>query len=138
MNNKLKLINDAYDALRWAFDHCTINHAEKLLELCKEEERGHRGFMDGFNRCHPGAIGVTQAAKLFAVKRVAEYLLGAEYPKGKDYLHTQKSCFLAAAMRDEFHNEIQEAWRNFDLKELAALDYTDYVKVRMEQAGALR
>ncbi len=138
MNNKLKLINDAFDALRWAFDHCTINHAEKLLKLCKEEERGHRGFMDGFARCHPGAIGVTQAAKLFAVKRVAEYLQKRDsFPSGKDYLHTHKSCFIAAGMVDEFSSDIQKAWQSFDVQELAALNYTDFVKVRMEQAGAL-
>ncbi len=139
MNTKLKLINDAYDALRWAFDHCTINWADKLLDLCKEEERGHRGFMDGFNRCHPDAIGVTQAAKLFAVKRVAEYLQKRDsFPSGKDYLHMQKSCFLAAGMVDEFSSDIQRAWQSFDVQQLAALDYTEFVKVRMEQTGAVR
>ncbi len=123
MNTQLKLIDDAYDALRWAFDNQTVNWAEKLVEKCKEEERGHRGFMPDFAR-------VTGAAKLFAVKRVAEYLLKPEYPSGKEYLHTQTSCFIAAGMVDEFGAEIRKAWAGFDLKALAALNYTDFVKVQ--------
>ncbi len=130
MNKKLKLINDAFDALRWTFDHCNVNHAETLLELCKQEENGHRGFMDGFARCHPDAISITQAAKLFAVKRIAGYLLGEKFPQGKDYLHTHKSCFLAAGIVDEFAQEVRTEWSKFDLYELAALDYTEFVKVR--------
>lgn len=131
MKTKLKLINDAFDALRWAFDHCSPNHAEKLLDLCKEEERGHRGFLPDFNLHHtPETIGVSQAAKLFAVKRVAEYLNGEKFPAGKDYLHTQKSCFYAAGMVDEYAAEIRAAWSKFDLAALAALDYTEFVKVK--------
>ncbi len=129
--NKLKLIADAFDALRWAFDHCTVNYAETLLDKCKEEEKSHRGFMPDFTRCHtPDTITITQAAKLFAVKRVAEYLLKPEFPKGKDYLHMQRSCFIAAGMVDEYADTIRKAWREFDLIALAALDYTEFVKIR--------
>ncbi len=132
MNTQLKLIDDAYEALRWAFDNQTVNWAEKLVEKCKEEERGHRGFLPDFACYHPGAISVTGAAKLFAVKRVAEYLLGDcrhGFPVGKDYLHTQKSCFIAAGMADEFGDEIRKAWTDFDMGVLASLNYTDFVKV---------
>ncbi len=128
MNTQLTFIDKAYEALRWAFDNQSPNWAEKLLEKCKEEERGHRGFMPDFARYHPGAISVTGAAKLFAVKRVAEYLLGEKYPSGQAYLHTQTSCFIAAGMADEFGAEIRKAWAEFDLKALAALNYTDFVK----------
>lgn len=116
MKSQLKLINETFDALRWAFDSCSPNHAEKLLDICKEEERGHRGFMPKY---HDSPITVTQSAKLFAVKRVAEYLLKPEFPKGKDYLHFQKSCFYAAGMVDEFASDIRKAWSAFDLATLA-------------------
>jgi len=134
MNAQLKLINDAFDALRWSFDHCSPNWADKLLDKCKEEERGHRGCLPDFTRYHtPETISVVQAAKLFAVKRVAEYLQKRDsFPSGKDYLHTQKSCFIAAGMVDEFSSDIQRAWQSFDVQELAALNYTDFVKVRRE------
>lgn len=131
MNPQLKLINEAFDALRWAFDHCSPNHAEKLLAMCNEEERGHRGFMPDFTKYHtPDTISVNQAAKLFAVKRVAEYMQGEKFPTGKDYLHCQKSCFYAAGMVDEFRNEILAAWQKFNYLELVAIDYTDFVKTR--------
>lgn len=128
MNTQLKLIGDAWDALRWALDNKTINWAEKLFEKCKEEERGHRGFLSDFALYHPKAISMTQAAKLFAVRRVAEYLLKPKYPGGKEYLHTQTSCFIAAGIADEFGAEIRKAWTDFDLKVLAALNYTDFIK----------
>lgn len=131
MKTQLKLINDAFDALRWAFDHCSPNHAERLFDLCKEEERGHRGFLPDFNLHHtPETIGVTQAAKLFAVKRVAEYLEGERMPAGKDYLHFQKSAFYAAGMVDEYSKEIKAAWVKLYVPALASLNYTDYVKTR--------
>lgn len=127
----LKLINQAFDALRWAFDSSWHNYAEQLLRQCLEEEKGHRGFAPDFKGHHTDAtISAKQAAKLFAVKRVAEYLLKPEFPKGKDYLHYQKSCFIAAGMVDEFGEKIRAEWQKFDLAVLAALNYTDFVKTR--------
>ena len=84
-----------------------------------------------------GTISTMQAAKLFAVKRVAEYLLKPEFPKGKDYLHTQKSTFIAAGMVDEFAEQIRAAWSKFDIAELAKLNYTEFVKVKRDEPAAL-
>lgn len=67
-------------------------------------------------------------AKLFAVKRVAEYLNGEEFPRGQAYLHTQTSCFVAAGIVDEFGGAIRQAWSDYDMAQLIALDYTDFVK----------
>jgi hypothetical protein len=66
---------------------------------------------------------------LFAVKRVAEYLIDPTYPRGEQYLHMQKSCFTAAGIAEEFREEIRAAWATQNITELAALDYTDFVKV---------
>jgi len=71
-----------------------------------------------------------QMAKLFAVKRVAEYLNGEKMPSGKDYLHFQPSCFIAAGLVDEYSADIRTAWAEFDIAALAALDYCHFVKVR--------
>ena len=131
MKTQLKLINEAFDALRFVFDSSWHNYAEQLLKLCAAEEKEHRGFMPDFRAHHTdGTISTIQAAKLFAVKRVAEYLLKPEFPKGKDYLHYQKSCFIAAGIVDEFGDKIRVAWQKFDLAALAALNYTDFVKTR--------
>lgn len=127
----VRQIKAAFDALSGVFNTETTNYAERLLAQCREEERGHRGFMDGFSRCHTAdTIGVADAARLFAVKRVAEYLTDTSYPKGREYLHTQQSCFIAAGIADEFDAEVRKAWSDFDVDALAALNYTDYVHVR--------
>lgn len=127
----VRQIKAAFDALSSVFYSENRNHAERLLAQCREEERGHRGIMDYFSRCHTAdTIGVADAARLFAVKRVAEYLIDASYPVGKDYLHTQTSCFYAAGIADEYGEKIHAAWADFDVDALAALDYTDYVHVR--------
>ena len=108
-----------------------------LLKECAEEERGHRGFMDGFQRSHTSdTISTHTAAMLFAVKRVAEYLINPNYPKGESYLHMQKSYFTAAGIAEEFREEIRTAWATQPITELAALDYTDFVKVKHEHSQA--
>lgn len=133
MKTSLKTINAAFESLSWVFDAKSRNYAKELLKLCEQEERGHRGFMDNFTLCHTSdTIGVKQAAKLFAVHRVAQYLTGTKFPVGQDYLHTQTSCFIAAGIADEFGKEVRAAWTKFDLVELAALDYCEYVKVRKD------
>lgn len=129
----VKLASKAFEALSHVFYSTTYNYADQLLQLCKEEERGHRGFMDGFNRAHTDDTAtVSEAAKLFAVKRIADYLLGDKYPSGQDYLHIQRSCFIAAGIADEFGAQVREAWKGFELRQLSALDYCDIVKVRRE------
>lgn len=132
-----KTINAAFDALRGVFYSHHYQYADQLLALCRDEEKSHRGFMPDFNKAHTlDTIGVTQAAKLCAVKGVAEYVSGAAIPKGRDYLHIQKSCFLAAGMADEFEDKIRAAWASFDIVELAALNYTDFVKIERREVVA--
>lgn len=126
-----KQIKEAFEKLSSVFYSKNQNFAEVLMDECAGEERGHRGFMDGFRRCHTSdTIGVKDAARLFAVKRVAEYLLSREYPCGEQYLHMQRSCFTAAAIADEFAKEIRAVWTPGQIEELSKLDYGDFVKVK--------
>lgn len=128
MKTQIKLTEDAFKALQHVFYSRNRNHADDLFKQCMEEEKSHRGFGDDFNRYHPNAATIAQCAKVFAVKRVAEYLLKPEsYPKGQDYLHFQRSCFTAAGIADEFKADILQAWSAFDLQTLATLDYVAFV-----------
>lgn len=131
MKTEMKMIADAFERLQWVFDASWTNHAERLLALCEAEEREHRGSGPSFRQCHTGdTITIRQAARLFAVKRVAEYLTGAAKPlRPSDYLHTHKSCFYAAGMVDEFGEQIRKAWAEVDVAALCALDYTHFVKI---------
>jgi len=136
--DKLKLVNAAFQSMQWAFDSCMVNHADTLLDMCKGEEKSHRGWGSDFDKYHPDAPSVTQCAKIFAVKRVAEYLNGAKEPGGMDFLHVQKSCFQASAMVAEYGQQILNEWDKLYpditsaqfMRELAALDYTEFVKAQ--------
>ncbi len=129
MKTELKLLNDAARRLVYAFDNQMVNYAKRLIEECHQEEKGHRGWGPDFSKYHTSdTISAKQAGKLFAVKRVAQYLNGEPYPQVKDYLHFQKSCYTAAAMAFEFEKQIRKEWNGLPLAELAALNYTDFVK----------
>lgn len=135
MNTKqtIKLARQAYDALSPLNNITWTSYREKLFNLCKAEEKDHRGFMSDFNDSHTAdTASVSDAAKLMAVKRVAEYLTGHEMPKGSDYLHFQASCFMAAGLVDEYADTIRKAWADFDIGTLAELDYTTIVKVKTQ------
>lgn len=132
MSPQIKLAREAFGQLAFLNNESWTSHREKLFALCKAEEKEHRGFMSGFTEAHTtDTASVADCARLFAVKRIAEYLTGDEMPKGKDYLHIQASCFYAAGLADEFGDKIiREAWKGFDLQQLRELDYTTIVKVK--------
>jgi len=123
----VKEIRAAFDKLVWAFDHHHNNYAKELLEMCEREEKGHRGWGADFGSYHPKAASARDCARAFAVKRVADYLLGDKFPTGKDFMHIQRSCFLAAGMVDEFKANIEIVWKDVDLYRLAAIDYCQLV-----------
>jgi len=130
-----KDIKAAFEKLYWIFDSKTVNYAQRLLDECKREEKGHRGFAPNFRGCHTSnTISIAHAARLFAVKRVAEYLSGEPYPQGQQYLHMQTSCFIAAGIADEFGGDIRLEWSRELIAELAKLDYTEFVKVKQQAA----
>lgn len=136
IKSKINLINTAAQKLCWAFSSNHVNWGERLIDECAKEERGHRKWGPDFRSHHTAdTISVMQAAKLFAVKRVAEYLTDAKPLQPRDYLHCQKSCFTAAGMADEFRAEIMAAWDGLPLAELAALDYSEFVNVRQQKAA---
>lgn len=122
---KVKLVDAAFSALHPLANITWSNHPQELLRMCIEEEKKHRGY--DFSRSHPHAVSVATAAKLFAVKRLAEYLTGHRMPKGKDFLHTQRSCFYAAGLVDAHRKIIRKAWRKLPINELAELDYCEFV-----------
>lgn len=123
-------IREAHKALMMAFDCEMINWGDRLYKLCLEEEMGHRHWGPDFDAHHtPDTINERDAARLFSVLRVAQYLTGDTLPEIKDYLHMQKSCYMAAAMALEFGEKIRKEWAKFSIPDLAKLNYTNYVKV---------
>jgi hypothetical protein len=138
---QIKLAREAFDALAFLNNIDWTQHREKLLAMCKAEEKDHRGFMPEFTSSHTAdTASVSDCAKLFATKRVAEYLQGwlegkPSFPNGKDFLHMQKSCFYAAGLVDAYGEKIREAWNEAGVivNDVALLDYTAVVKVRRDE-----
>lgn len=126
MKKQIALIEDAFTRLHFLDHKSWSAPVSKMLEACMDEERRHRGAGDSFKRNHPHAVSIPQAARLFAVKRVAEYLQGERMPRGKQFAHMQTSCFHAAALVDEYRKDIRKAWRGLPVAELAALDYYEF------------
>ena len=127
----LKLTRKAFEALKPLNDIDWTHHRDELYSMCKQEEKGHRGWGPDFNEHHTSdTASVGDAAKLFAVKRIAEYMCGEQMPKGNDFLHIQKSCFYAAGLVDEYRDKIAKLWSNLDVQQLNTLNYTDIVKVK--------
>lgn len=83
------MIGKAYSLLSRVFYAEPTNYAEQIFEACRDEEKRHRGFGDNWTAHHPNGCTLAEAARLFAVKRVAEYLAGDRMPRGKNYLHMQ-------------------------------------------------
>ena len=123
-----KLVKSAFDKLNGVFYNKSQNYFERLFKQCLDEEKKHRGFGFDFAKCNPQAASPNDCAKMFAVLRVVEYVQPeAKLPNVADYNHTQESCFIAAGIACEFHGEILRALADFDLAELAALDYVNFV-----------
>lgn len=122
----LTLINKAWTELDYALQNIHWgNYGKEYLQLNIEEEKGHdRMRPDHIQR----GLTIREAAKLFAVNQVADYLLGERKLEVKDYLNCRKSCFFAYALAANYEKEIREAWRNIDIKELCKLDYAELVK----------
>jgi hypothetical protein len=122
---KIKLVDAAFSALYPLENITWTNYPQELFRMCLEEEKQHRG--NDFKRSHPHAVSAHVAAKMFAVKRIAEYLTGQRMPRGRDFLHFQRSCFYAAGLVDAHRKIIRKAWRKLPVRELAELDYCEFV-----------
>lgn len=133
--DQIKLVREAYEKLSRVFYSKSTNYAEQALDQAESEEKGHRGFGSDFSKYHPNAAKVVECAMMFTISRVAEFLCGAKLPRGKQYLHCQKSWFTCAGIADEYRKEIRKAWRGLDIKQLAELDYIDFVSP--EKRGCL-
>lgn len=122
----LNLIKAAYGALH-GLDSITFTpYRTRLLEMCKEEERLHRSgsFWEG----RRWGLSVPDAARLFAVKRIAEALAG-ELPNVADVIKLQPSVFYAASIALTYPNEVRTAWakHGIDAVALRLLDYAELV-----------
>jgi hypothetical protein len=103
------------------------DYSKQYLRIIREEETGHRNFKPDGVTC---GLSIADAVRLFAVKRIVEYLDGDTMPGPEQFLHTQRSCFYAAAFVAEFPNALREALTDSraDLDVIRAADYAELMK----------
>lgn len=122
----LRLVSRAWDSIAPALDNLKMTRmGSTYLAENVAEEKDHRGFRDG-----PYGLTVSQSAKLFAVRQLAEYLTGAKPPKLRDFLSHRRSCYTAAALVANYRREIRAAFKSakVDPRAVLPLDYAELVK----------
>lgn len=113
-----KLITDAYSALYSLNNISWTPYRDRLFDLCVEEEREHRGSRNDQK------ASVPDSARMLVVRDIAAYLTRADkIPSVKGFISYKRSCYMAASLVLNYRKEIRKAWRGFDLKAIAALDY---------------
>ena len=123
-NHYKKQVDAAFSALEFLNNMSWTNRREEMFALCYSEEKGHRSIGGGsFTRCHPHAVGISEIARMFTVRRIAEYMNGQKFPSVGDYLALQKSSFYAAALVACYRSEIADAWEGLNILELSCIDY---------------
>lgn len=103
-----KQIETAYNALDILNNRNWTNHRDACHKQTKADTRSDAG-----------------RARAVVVKRIAEFIGGTmKMPQTRDYLHCQPGAFYAAALAEEYRDEIIKAWKEagIDAQELAAAD----------------
>ncbi len=124
VKQKIQLVENAFSAL-YVLDNISWSHyREQLFQAALEGEKQHRGSNFG----HPNAASATVCAKMFAVRWLAGHLTKSDkMPKVKDFLSVRRECYIAAALVLNYRKEIRKALKPYDLNELAAFDYVEFV-----------
>ena len=114
-----QIIQNAYSALRVLNNISWNSYREDIYKLEKQYEKSHRNYCNGkkFN------FSVDIASKLFTVQHIASALMGTRHDI-KSYLFIKKSIFLAESLVINYEEKIREALKDFNINELASLDYT--------------
>lgn len=119
----LTLIDKAFYALQNAL--ASKGDFDTFYNQNLSEERGHRRFGQGF-----GANGITapQAARLFCVYQIAEYVKDQTAPDVANIFHFRLSNYQAYALVANYKERIVKALEPFDIDALLALDYAELNK----------
>ena len=128
MNKKetIKLINEAYYKLDCLNNISWTKYRDRLFDMNKTSEKQHdRGRPEGTSK----GITITEAAKLFTVVWIAEYLTEAKKaPDAKDYINVRAEAFYAYSCAMQYKAEILKAWEGMDIESIASIDYADLMK----------
>ena len=129
----IKRINKAYSNLFILSNITWTPYRDDLFKMNRKEEKQHRSSMGGWEEHHKNSASISDCAKLFTVKHIAESLLSPNKYKVKDLLNIKKSCIYAQSLVDNYKDRIVKAWSEEDFTYLAKLDYVSLVNWNLYQ-----
>jgi hypothetical protein len=115
----MKQVNQAYSKLHVLSNLTWTPYRDEIFDMNKKDEKRHR-----FNR--PSSdfeASISDCAKMFTVKNIAESLLKFNQYRIKDLIRLRKSCLYSQSVVENYKDRILDAWKDEDLKYLANLDY---------------
>ena len=117
----VKRINQAYSKLYILSDITWTPYREELFKMNRQDEKRHR-FGD-WSEFHKDTATISDCARLFTVKHIAESLLNPNKWNTKHLLNIKKSCLYAQSVVENYKDRILKAWQDENIKYLADLDY---------------
>ena len=127
----MKKVNQAYSKLYFLSNITWTPYREELFKIEKENEKKHRSGT--WYEFHDNYASVSDCAKMFVVKNIAEFLTyGCKYTI-KDILKIRKGCILAQSVVENYQDKILEHWKDEDLNYLANIDYVSLVDWNLYQ-----
>lgn len=130
MNSKrqqIALIDRAYAALDVLNNQVMSPLRDNYFKQNLDEEKGHRHFCPDGVRC---GLATRQAARLFAVRQIAQFLNGDKSPEPREWLHIRPSYLTACALVAEYQKQIEQAFDavGVNYNDLLSLDYAELNK----------
>tara|TARA_R100001530_G_C4214799_1_gene128402 strand:- start:78 stop:506 length:429 start_codon:yes stop_codon:yes gene_type:complete len=117
----VKRINQAYSKLYILSNITWTPYRDELFKMNRQDEKRHR-FGD-WSEFHKDTATISDCARLFTVKHIAESLLNPNKWNTKHLLNIKKSCLYAQSVVENYKDRILKAWQDEDIKYLANLDY---------------
>ena len=117
----VKRINQAYSKLYILSNITWTPYRDELFKMNRQDEKRHR-FGD-WSEFHKDTATISDCARLFTVKHIAESLLNPNKWNTKHLLNIKKSCLYAQSVVENYKDRILKAWQDEDIKYLADLDY---------------
>ncbi len=116
----LKAVNKAWTEFAYVLDTCGWGRdGVNYLKLNVAEEKDHDRYRgDSIGR----GITITEAAKLFAVKQLVEYLTESEKaPDPKGYNHMRKTVFMAYGLVSDYTKQLMGALAKLTAEEVETI-----------------
>ena len=132
----VKRINKAYSSLYILSNITWTPYRDDLFKMNRKDEKQHRA--GDWADYHKNSASISDCAKLFTVKHIAESLLTPNKYKVKDLLNIKKSCLYAQSLVDNYKDRIVKAWSDEDFTYLANLDYISLVNWELYQEQQLK